>query len=451
MFYPSSDRLEHEQTVDIVLDHDVLSALYRRGRRRFRDIQASSRAALKLDRLRGVLRATGTKDAIADVQRQLECVSGSHYDVAAAVWAELMRTRTEPDLNQAAVARIQHESGCRIHIERSAQQVQLFGPKDNSVVAQWLLEKLESLCMEEVLDVKSPLNLDLQKLQTFAQNYGVTVQVDERSLTILGIAGAVIEAARELRKYASNNQTLDLSIGIDCGEPSEVAREAITTAMSKLKMDSEKTAKFATSSLPTPSTTYSNGSSMSSEENSMQGAVTLRMPEGPSRHQAPKMQETDLQWAQEADSKWGFDACPTCGGGRNFCVQCGNPTGKMLQCPLAACPTCGVVNFCAYCGHATGKKKEFSGNMQQAVSKSVPYGYEPGMFCADQVPMRSMQIFQPGVNGTGNQVLIPVTMYNPYNTQYQQGVPVLANVSSNGLQAASPNGQFSQAGAGFSL
>jgi len=439
----SSEQLQGEQTVEIALDPEVLGALYRRGRRRLRDIQTSSQATLKLDRLRGVLRATGTKESIVDVQRQLESVSGSHLAVTAAVWAELMRTRADPDMDQAAVARIQHESGCRIHIERNAQQVQLFGPKDTSFLAQHLLAKFERMCVEEVVDMTCPMDhLFLQKLQGFAQDFGVTLQVSETSIIILGVKGAVAEAAKELQGSEFDSQYLDSSM--DYAKPSEAARMAINMALSNLTVDADK--RIASTSLATPPV-LPNAGSMHGSEISMQGAVTLKTSTSNLKIPFPHQ-------SSEADLQQVYD-CPTCGGGGNFCVNCGHPTGKMMQGSIAGCPTCGCVNFCGFCGQRTEKKMmEGMGTLQHRASGGASYTYEPAMFSADSMPMMTMMpvqptmqttfqpagqpmmqpavqtAIQPGMSPvnspTSQQVLVPVAMCFPYDASSHQYLPVYA-------------------------
>mmetsp|Transcript_148949 Transcript_148949/g.263327 ORF Transcript_148949/g.263327 Transcript_148949/m.263327 type:complete len:464 (-) Transcript_148949:72-1463(-) len=435
----SGEHMAREQTVEIMLDPEILGALYRRGRRRLRDIQSSSQATLKLDRLRGVLRVTGSQESIADVRRQLECVSGSHMSVAAAVWAELMRTRADPDLNQAAIARIQHESGCRIHIERSAQQIQLFGPKDNSMIAEQLLEELDRMCVEEVVDVKCPLDPGfLQKLQSFAQEFGVTLQVGGNHVNILGIKGAVAEAAKELCSYDADE--LQMVLSIDRDKSSDAARLAIHTALASLAVDPEKKA-FIQSALGSSSPLVQNDTLVQADS-LMQGAVTVKMPppypvnsKGPYDQQMHNMQGMEFQQGQMT--------CPTCGGGGNFCVHCGKPTEKMMMSPHAACPTCGIVNFCAYCGQATAESARMNSMSapQQELPEAPSYQpYEPGMYQAEMIPQRMpMQFVQPGVRHNGSQqVMYQVAMCIPYDASRQQGVPILAGMPSNNNQASPP-------------
>merc|ERR1719482_1732873 len=112
-------------------------------------MQASTNASLKLDRARGVLQVKGDLESIDEVRNQLQRLTGPFVEVTAAVWAELMRTRTVLTTADSAVARIQNASGCRIHIERNAQQIRLFGPQDSIAIAQLLLEKLDRMCTQE--------------------------------------------------------------------------------------------------------------------------------------------------------------------------------------------------------------------------------------------------------------------------------------------------------------
>merc|ERR1719182_559977 len=117
-------------------------------------MQASTNASLKLDRARGVLQVKGDLESIDEVRNQLQRLTGPFVGVTAAVWAELMRTRTNLNTWEAAVAQIQQESGCRIHIERSAQQ---------------LLDKLDRMCIQESVTMASPSQVDEEKLQPFAE------------------------------------------------------------------------------------------------------------------------------------------------------------------------------------------------------------------------------------------------------------------------------------------
>jgi len=439
----SSKNMQGELTVEIALDPEVLKALYRRGRRRLRDIQTSSQAALKLDRLRGVLRATGSQESIADVQRQLESVSSSHLAVTAAVWAELMRTRAEPDMNQAAVARIQHESGCRIHIERSAQQVQLFGPADVSFLAQHLLEKLECLCIEEVVDMRCPMDPNfLQKLEGFAQDFGVTLQVTDMSITILGVKGAVFEAVKELQSSAFDSVYLDSSF--DDAKPSDAAHMAIHMAMSNLTVDADK--RMAATTMAPPSI-LQNAGSMQGPEISMRGAVTSKIstPNWRSsfQHQGSDVRDGGLQQVHSN--------CPTCGCGGKFCFNCGNPIAKMMRDSPAGCPTCGLAKFCGHCGQRTGNKMtENMGTLQHRPSGGASYSYDPAMFRGNSMPMMTMlpvqpttqttlqpmmqsaiqTAIQPGASPVNNpssqQLLVPVSMCFPYDASCQQYLPLYA-------------------------
>lgn len=420
----SGERMNGEQTVELVIDPEVLGALYRRGRRRLRAIQSSSQAALKLDRLRGVLQVTGTKESISDVQRQLESISGSHMAVSYPVWAELMRTRAEPDVCQSAVARIQYESGCRIHIERTAQEIQLFGPKDTAFLAQHLLHKFERMCVEEMVEVDCPMDdLSLHKLEEFAQQYAVTLSVSEKYVAILGMKQAVAEAAKDLPGYICGQQ-FDPN-----GDRGKAARLAISAAISNLTVDLEK--RLASTTMTSPPPILKDANPIRNSENLMQGAVMVKAVNSNAKGFSPHQSIT----TQDADFVENF-ACQTCGSAGCFCVNCGKPTGKMRQGSLAGsiagCPTCGVVNFCAYCGHRTEKTLiESMGTLQNGVSEGVSYNYEPAMFCADQMQMMTMVPVQSAVNGAtavqqGNQVLVPVAMCVPYDSSCQQYLPVYA-------------------------
>jgi len=192
-------------TVEISLDPELLNTLYRRSRRRLRDIQASCQALLKLDRARSSLRVSGSEEAVRSVRRHLENLSGPCKPLAPAVWAELMRTRTLRYSSRATIAHMQNQSGCRIHIERGRQEVRLFGPKEGIAVAVRLLDEFAETCGEEVVSVGSQISaLSSDKLQALAHAFGITLRLEDQDVVVLGIRASVVEASRELRRYVSD-------------------------------------------------------------------------------------------------------------------------------------------------------------------------------------------------------------------------------------------------------
>jgi len=450
---------EHiEQTAEIGLSADVLAAICRRGRLHLRNIQSSSQATLKLDRFRGVLEVTGSKGAIADVHTQLECLTGPFLSVSASVWAELMRTRTNPDVSLAAVARLQEQSGCRIHIERSLPQIRLFGPKDKTGIAQRLLNLLESMCVEEAVEMKCPQYLDLQMLQTFAEEFGVTLQVEEKQIVVLGIDGAVKEASRELRNYESDS--LHFEQGLEVVKSSDVARLAIEASMSKLRNPRcPSSASTSADSLPA----FVEDNCDQPTESQLQGAVISALPKIPARQQCGKAQDT-IKQGYLAEST---TSCRTCGVSvANFCVHCGQPSVKVLQPSCGGCPDCCAAKFCVSCGKATATMN--TGNiatMSMGATAAMPCNKEDAAH-VDHHPMMPTQFFQPGVYG-GDTMWAPeamttmfvpatmwgTTMYAPYQQGFQgfpagvpaqQGLPMLqlgfpSDTSTTGWIAASPN------------
>lgn len=151
---PGLECLETEKCVEIHLDSELLNILCRRGRRRLRLIQTDCGVGARLDRARSVLHVSGSEAAVQDVRRQLSSLRGPRKAVSPAVWAELMRTRTLADSSEdGLVAWLQQESGCRIHIERTRQEVRIFGPNEDVAVAEQMLEELERSCTEDLAQV----------------------------------------------------------------------------------------------------------------------------------------------------------------------------------------------------------------------------------------------------------------------------------------------------------
>mmetsp|Transcript_42553 Transcript_42553/g.92687 ORF Transcript_42553/g.92687 Transcript_42553/m.92687 type:complete len:412 (+) Transcript_42553:43-1278(+) len=195
---------DHVRSVEFVLDKETTSTLSRRDRRRLRQIQASCHAALRLDRARGVLRVTGWGQSVATVATQIASLSGPRKPVGAAVWAELMRTRSCQDdrENDAALARLQKQSGCRIHIDRRVMEVRLFGPPAATAAADKLLDEFEQQVTEQTLPLDSlegDPEIILQNLQPLADACGVTLRCTDNLVVALGRHVAVEDAMEKLK------------------------------------------------------------------------------------------------------------------------------------------------------------------------------------------------------------------------------------------------------------
>mmetsp|Transcript_124389 Transcript_124389/g.265061 ORF Transcript_124389/g.265061 Transcript_124389/m.265061 type:complete len:487 (-) Transcript_124389:131-1591(-) len=296
--------------IEIALDPELLTIFCRRGRRRLRDIQMSCQAAVKLDRARGVLRVSGPESSIHAVRRSLASLTGPRRPVPAAVWAELMRTRTMNYSAQATIARLQQESGCRIHIERSRQEVRIFGPGGGIALANKLLDELAKTCTEEVVSLGSLPPVAPEMLQTLARACCVTLRVEEGQIAVLGVRVAVDNAVKELKRCIADPQNF---------EPGPLPREV-----------SEAVALEDTEGI---------GDKLDAEddfgpdENEKLGAVTTKMP--PPAMADKNLDEQGLQQIKCGHNhQSGCRACPTCGAGR-FCVFCGAPTWQVSSMNVA--------------------------------------------------------------------------------------------------------------------
>jgi len=192
------------QTVELALDPELLATFCRRSRRRLRDVQASCQVSVKLDRTRGVLRVTGTEPSIQAVRRQLASLAGPRRNVPPAVWAELMRTRKMCNSDQATVARLQEASGCRIHIERSQQEVRLFGPGEAVAIADQLLAELATQCTEQAVRLPKDVALSSSALETLAHRCRITLRMEDGQIIVLGMAESVAEGAKQLTNYLAD-------------------------------------------------------------------------------------------------------------------------------------------------------------------------------------------------------------------------------------------------------
>mmetsp|Transcript_36560 Transcript_36560/g.97432 ORF Transcript_36560/g.97432 Transcript_36560/m.97432 type:complete len:383 (-) Transcript_36560:185-1333(-) len=288
----SSAALE-PQVVEIPLPQEILSSLCRRSRRRLHDMQMRSRASIRLDRLRSVMLVTGSQEAVNSVRAMLGSLGGPHKTVSPPVWAELMRTRTWSDHPQAAIWRLQKESGCRIHIERTSQEVRLFGSSESITVAGKLIDAFAEDCSSQsVLMATSALTAT--EVQSLACACGVTFRIEPDHILILGFRNAVASAVEEVKRYAADRET----------KPDNTM------------MPNECFAQGANSSWggSTPELSPANNVSQSKTFGIMQ-------------HQAFSQDASLIPVCERAAP------CPTCGVGR-FCVHCGEPFWHASQ-PIA--------------------------------------------------------------------------------------------------------------------
>jgi hypothetical protein len=117
------------------------------------------------------------------------------------MWAELLRTRKMQSGHEAAVARIQLESGgCRIHVERASQEVHLFGDSASVEKAEQLLKELDQNCVEETFTLDTA-QINSASLQILANSCGVTLQTHEYEVSILGLREHVQEAVDTLNEH----------------------------------------------------------------------------------------------------------------------------------------------------------------------------------------------------------------------------------------------------------
>lgn len=400
-----------EQTVEIQIEPQLFESICRRGHRRLREIRAASQASLKLHHPRRVLEVKGTESGIAQVFKQLESLTGHHVSVKAAVWAELMRTRTNPDPNQAAIARIQKETECRVHIERTCLEIRLFGGNQSILPAQRLLSVLESICTEEVLDVENPSLLNHDDLRIFAEEFGITLLLEPTQLRIFGIKAAVNEASQELRSHQFNRANMDIL-------PARNARMAIGEAMAQLSFGGQ----------PDDGYDMPNMKDQMGVPRSLEGAVVAKLPP-----------TTPAQAAsQQAPAPSQPRICSDCGSSpQNMCVGCGQPVARTHQYAYGACQKCGVANFCSYCGHPIEKNQRPQTMVpprKPNVKRDVPH--------ADQVGAIQGQ---GAMQGQGIQYGVPMMMPNgvmammvPVPGPNQGNAPVQNYTGSpvNGMQIA---------------
>lgn len=211
--------------------------------------------------------------------------------LSTATWAELMRTRTLVGTDAAfmsAVERIQHLSGCRVHIERASHEIRLFGPKVSSDIAANLMGQFQTMCSEQAVQTSNLEGLSCETLQKIAHSGSVSLRIEGQTVSVLGFDFAVVEAANELRRYISSPESFQArDYNVAMGK--EVSR-----LLSTLKPDEV-------------------------QSNAMMEPPV--MPVGHAHATVETWQDTGLQ-----------AICPTCNlvVRGNFCVHCGQPSPGVL-------------------------------------------------------------------------------------------------------------------------
>mmetsp|Transcript_2303 Transcript_2303/g.4803 ORF Transcript_2303/g.4803 Transcript_2303/m.4803 type:complete len:461 (-) Transcript_2303:124-1506(-) len=256
---------EDRAFVEIPITAAVESSLCRRGRRRFRDLQANSVAKIRFDRPRRVLRVFGNEQEVESVRRQLECLGGQRKLVSTAVWCELMRNRCVEDAEKSTLHYFQKESGCRIHIERSHQEVRLFGPDECTAAAEQLIDNFALQCIELPLAVQDGLLPD-ETIQEITEACAVTLNVETEQLVLYGLQDAVNRAARSLLKHieytpmAPSNEEAALrarqSIRAYLGQPAPAAAAKEDVEAAVTDVDGDRLSPRASQDLSPDATPY---------------------------------------------------------------------------------------------------------------------------------------------------------------------------------------------------
>mmetsp|Transcript_84085 Transcript_84085/g.132392 ORF Transcript_84085/g.132392 Transcript_84085/m.132392 type:complete len:376 (+) Transcript_84085:53-1180(+) len=240
-------------TEEISLEPELINSLYRRGRRRLRDIQSNCGVNVWLDKLRGVLHLSGSKASVASAKHLIAGLGGPRKRISTAMWAELLRTRKQQSGPEAAVARIQLQSGCRLHVERTSQEVHLFGDSASVAIAEKLLMELDQDCAEEVITLDAD-PIPPTALQAIANSCDVTLQAEKDRLYILGLRGYVKKAIDALEKNRNNLESyLDIPAPIVTGnmEVKEANKVAAPVPVQSLANVLPKNDKVANKICPT--------------------------------------------------------------------------------------------------------------------------------------------------------------------------------------------------------
>lgn len=280
---------DHIVTVEVPLTDEMVGILCRRGRRRLHELKEACQASLHVDKVRRILKVSSSEDGVAAVQEQLLALEGPRREIPRAVWAELMRTRTQESGPEAALAQLQQASGCRIHIERHEPKVRLFGPRTCVADAQSLLHEFEEKVVESHLLVGDDMP-STAALESLAHSCGITVRAEDQQVALLGLRGAVEQATQELTEHVTN-----LRGGMGSAVP---VVQAVSTKAP------------LTDPLPSPSATFQSAS----------GKV---LPSGSLQVGVPQLSDSKPRFPQRTE-------CPTCGACA-YCSGCGALTSAWFM------------------------------------------------------------------------------------------------------------------------
>ena len=198
-------------TVRLPLTEQALSVTQTvRWRRRLPKVIANCPpdTVLKVKQELRVLEITSTPEGVQIAQRQLEERLRPVKELSTAVWRELLRTRQ----GLGALNLIQKLTGCRLHLQRDASHVRLFGSAHAAAMASTLLEHLEEMCAEA--QVEAPVEkLSQGILDSIARHSCVTLQTHGSKLCLMGFKTAIQDALDEIGKVISSPDLIPGGMG----------------------------------------------------------------------------------------------------------------------------------------------------------------------------------------------------------------------------------------------
>jgi hypothetical protein len=158
---------------------------------------------LRYDKLRGVVHVSGSEADVEVAKDLLANLGGPRKAVKTPVWVELLRAHGPEQGAQATIAKMQQESKCRIHIDRSSEQVRLVGHSKDVMVAEKLLEELHENCVEELHYMDSSL-IEPPALRALEKSCGVTLRQKYDHVVVLGMQDSVKKAIQDLERYTND-------------------------------------------------------------------------------------------------------------------------------------------------------------------------------------------------------------------------------------------------------
>jgi hypothetical protein len=222
------------------------------------------------------------------------------------------------------VAKMQEETDCRVHIERSRCEVRLFGDARGVRQASERIDELASQCIEAFVPLDGSSKLPDEQLQNLAYEHHVTFIQETRKIVAYGLKGPVSKAVVSLQEAIASR----LPEAADVSSPEEHSSKRSVAEENRDQAAIEGLESSRTHFLPSTVLAAVPPQAILPQSKEMPGHLNIVA--GRASQQGARgavMQQPFFAQANAATCRSGhLQCCPTCGAAR-FCTECGAPVG----------------------------------------------------------------------------------------------------------------------------